>query len=127
MLNICIDIASLIAPRDAALTMPVLNRPDPSLQSLIVPSERPEIVRCAIDWQGVAILPFIMSSGLPRAVRSSEELIPMPSNALLPAWPDYFDELPEEDREVVRIHQHYACRHLHYRNTLDYDHLRASY
>ena len=70
MLNICIDIASLIAPRDAALTMPVLNRPDPSLQNLIVPSERPEIVRCAIDWQGAAILPFIISSGLPRPRRN---------------------------------------------------------
>ncbi|KAI0824847.1 hypothetical protein BC628DRAFT_1376198 [Trametes gibbosa] len=93
MLNICIEIAPLIAPRDAALTLPVLKHPDPSLQNLIVPSERPAIVRCAIDWQSAAILPFIRSSGLPCAVRSSED-----SNDLLPAWPDCFHELPEGDK-----------------------------
>ncbi|KZT08422.1 uncharacterized protein LAESUDRAFT_649018 [Laetiporus sulphureus 93-53] len=55
LLNTCIRIAPFIIPSDPAMTAPVLNHPDLSLNNLIVPPEGLAYVHHVIDWQGATI------------------------------------------------------------------------
>ncbi|KZT22686.1 hypothetical protein NEOLEDRAFT_1036601, partial [Neolentinus lepideus HHB14362 ss-1] len=65
LLDICICIAPLIVPPVPAMTAPVLNHPDLSLNNLIVPLEDLAFVHHVIDWQGATISPYCMQCGVP--------------------------------------------------------------
>ncbi|KAI0349872.1 hypothetical protein OH77DRAFT_1577287 [Trametes cingulata] len=114
LLHTCIRVAPFIVPRSEALTMPVLNHPDLSLRNLIVPPEGPAGVHCVIDWQGATISPYCMQCVLPEAPTYTMEVIQVPQDGSFPPWPDYFDDLPEEQKNFVRIHHRFACRHRAY-------------
>jgi len=92
----------------------VLNHPDLSLNNLIVPPEDLAFVHHVIDWQGATISPYCMQCGVPTAVGYTEGVIPLPLDGSMPPWPDNFDAMSPEEKEYIRIHHRYACRHRSY-------------
>ncbi|KZT22671.1 hypothetical protein NEOLEDRAFT_1097383 [Neolentinus lepideus HHB14362 ss-1] len=125
LLNTCIRIAPLIVPPVPAITAPVLNHPDLSLNNLIVPPEDLAFVQHVIDWQGATISPYCMQCGVPTAVAYTKGVILIPGDGSMPPWPDNFDAMSPEEQEYIRIHHRYACRHRSYIIQLSMDPLRG--
>ncbi|KZT67001.1 hypothetical protein DAEQUDRAFT_674027 [Daedalea quercina L-15889] len=109
LLGMCVRLAPLIVPSDPALSAPVLNHPDLTLNNLIVPEDGHAFVRAPIDWQGTMVSPFCMQCALPPAVVNNG-IIPVPNDGSMPPWPENFDTMSLEEQEVVRIHHRFACR-----------------
>lgn len=111
LLDTCVRVAPLIIPPDPAMTAPVLNHPDISLNNLIVPPDGRAYALSVIDWQGATVSPFCMQCGVPNAISYSEDVIPVPRDGSMPPWPDNFDSMSPEEQQYIRMHHRYACRH----------------
>lgn len=64
LLEMTIRVAPLVVPDDAAMTAPVLNHPDLSLDNILVPPEGDASMTCVVDWQGATVLPYCSQTGL---------------------------------------------------------------
>ena len=116
LLQTCTRIAPLIMPQNDAMTMPVLNHPDLALTNLIVPSEGPTHITHLIDWQGAEVAPFCMQCDIPPALTYTGpiDISTIDPSTLHPPWPSNFDEMTDEEQDLVRMHHRLACRHMLY-------------
>ncbi|KZT18885.1 hypothetical protein NEOLEDRAFT_1102978 [Neolentinus lepideus HHB14362 ss-1] len=114
LLDTCILIAPLIIPSNPAMTAPVLNHPDLSLNNLIVPPDGLAYVHHVIDWQGATVSPFCMQCGVPPAIQYTEGVIPIPDDGSMPPWPNNLDKMSPSEQEYIHIQHRYACRHRGY-------------
>ncbi|KAI0641815.1 kinase-like domain-containing protein [Trametes meyenii] len=112
LLEACIRVAPFMVPTDPAVTQPVLNHPDLSLNNLITSPEGPAHIRHAIDWQGTTVAPFAMQCVLPHALVYTGGLIRL-DDVLVP-WPDNFDEMTPAEQTVIEYHHRLASRHKKY-------------
>ncbi|KAI0667373.1 kinase-like domain-containing protein [Trametes maxima] len=112
LLEACVRVAPFIIPADPAITKPVLNHPDLSLNNLITSPEGPAHVRHVIDWQGATVSPYPMQCVLPHAVVYTGGLIRL-DDVLVP-WPENFDEMTPAEQIVIEYHHRLASRHKKY-------------
>ncbi|KIM44356.1 hypothetical protein M413DRAFT_379687 [Hebeloma cylindrosporum] len=104
MLNICIDIAPFLAPKNqfwTSIRRPVLNHPDLSLCNFIVPSEGEPKIQGIIDWQGACVGPFFMQCQPATGLIYNTAAIECASDGS-PITPDNFDSLSTEEQDAVR-------------------------
>ncbi|OCH91505.1 hypothetical protein OBBRIDRAFT_834162 [Obba rivulosa] len=90
LLEVCIVVAPLIVPYNPAITMPVLNHPDLTLSSLIVPAEGDASIINDIERQWVDSHPG-------GRLDASVEL-------------NNFNSMLQDEQDPVRMHRRFACR-----------------
>ncbi|RJE24176.1 hypothetical protein PHISCL_03495 [Aspergillus sclerotialis] len=81
-------------------SIPVLWHMDLNLNNIFVDSENPTKITSIIDWQSARIRPLFMQAHFPRFVEPRGwKFLPFPA---MPALPDDFDSLSEEEKEKAK-------------------------
>ncbi|KAI1952754.1 hypothetical protein LOZ12_002321 [Ophidiomyces ophidiicola] len=102
-------------PSTNPFARPLLRHPDFSLSNILInPSDN--TIAGVIDWQHATVLPLCLCAGIPRYFQnwgdSKSEALAKPETKL----PDGFDDLPEQEQDVVQetmrkrlVHFYYAA------------------
>ena len=113
MLNICIAIAPLIAPRKLFLTRPVLQHPDLSVCNFIVSSEGEPKIQGIIDWQGAGVAPFFMQCQPASGMVFMTGIVETAPDGS-PVRPANFDSMSAEEQHAIRVHMDLVGRYKDY-------------
>lgn len=88
----------------------MINHPDFTLHSLIVPPSGEARITHAMNWQFTTVSPYVMQCNFVTGVILPGVVFTTPTDSSILPWPEKFDEMSSEEQESYRMHHRFTCR-----------------